>query len=155
MTIRQALTTDIPQMQTVRNAVKENALSNPYLITDNDYKNYITNRGKGWVCEIGNNIVGFSIADVKGNNVWALFVHPEFDKQGIGRQLHDIMLNWYFTQTQTTIWLSTASHTRAERFYRKSGWLETGTHGKREIKFEMTFDNWLQQASSLSIQSFQ
>ena len=60
---------------------------------------FITKRGKGWVCEIDNQIVGFSIADLKENNIWALFVHPNYDKQGIGRHLHDLMLNWYFNQT--------------------------------------------------------
>ncbi|PTT75355.1 GNAT family N-acetyltransferase, partial [Chryseobacterium sp. HMWF001] len=32
--------------------------------------------------------------------------------------------------------------TRAEIFYRKSGWTENGVHGKNEIKFEMTYNNW-------------
>jgi GNAT superfamily N-acetyltransferase len=50
-------------------------------------------RGKGWVCEINNEIVGFSIADLKGNNIWALFLRPEFEKLGIGKRLHDIMLD--------------------------------------------------------------
>jgi hypothetical protein len=26
---------------------------------------------------------------------------------------------------------------------RKAGWKETGTHGRGEIKFEMTCDNWV------------
>jgi GNAT superfamily N-acetyltransferase len=103
---------------------------------------YITQRGKGWVCEVDDCIVGFAIADLKGNNIWALFIHPHFEKKGIGKQLHDTMLHWYFTQTNTKVWLSTSPHTRAESFYRKCGWKEVGTHGKDEIKFEMTFDDW-------------
>jgi hypothetical protein len=43
----------------------------------------MTNRGKGWVCEIDEKIVGFSIADLIGNNIWALFVMPGYDKRGI------------------------------------------------------------------------
>lgn len=99
MTFREANNTDIKQIQIVRNAVTENTLSDPGLVTDADCLEFITQRGKGWVCEIDNQIVGFSIADLKGNNIWALFVHPSYDKQGIGRQLHDLMLNWYFKQT--------------------------------------------------------
>jgi GNAT superfamily N-acetyltransferase len=87
-------------------------------------------------------IVGFSIADLRDHNIWALFVQPGFDKQGIGRQLHDVMLNWYFDQTQQTVWLGTAPGTRAESFYRKAGWKETGIHGKGEIKFEMGYRDW-------------
>ena len=52
------------------------------------------------------------------------------------------MLQWYFAQTHVTLWLGTSPGTRAESFYRNSGWREAGTHGKNEIKFEMTFDEW-------------
>jgi len=96
MTIRQARKEDIGQIQFVRNSAKENMLPDPGLVTDQDCEEYIFKKGKGWVCEIDNQIVGFSIVDLKENNVWALFVHPDFDKRGIGRKLHDIMLNWYF-----------------------------------------------------------
>lgn len=48
-------------------------------------------------------IVGFSIADLKENNIWALFVHPDFENLGIGRKLHDIMLDWYFEQNKDSV----------------------------------------------------
>ncbi len=142
MTFREAHKGDIKQIQIVRNSVTENILSNPELVTDADCLEFITERGKGWVCEINNQIVGFSIVDLKENNIWALFVHPNYEKQGIGRQLHDLMLDWYFNQTSKNVWLGTDQNTRAEIFYRKSGWTEIGIHGKGEIKFEMTFENW-------------
>ena len=107
---------------------------------DNECEEFLTVRGKGWVCEIENEIVGFSIVDLKDHNIWALFLRPEFEKKGIGRKLHDIMLDWYFEQTKTNVWLGTSPFTRAETFYRKAGWKEIGTHGKDEIKFEMTFE---------------
>lgn len=141
MLIREAKINDIKQIQIVRNAVKENALSNPNLATDEDCRIFFTERGKGWVCEMNDRIAGFSIADLEGRNIWALFVHPGFDKQGIGRQLHDIMLDWYFEQTQEAVWLRTAPGTRSEAFYRKVGWQETGTHGKGEIKFQMSYSD--------------
>jgi len=143
MKIREANIDDIKEIQLVRNAVKENTLSNPNLVTDEDCRIFLTERGKGWVCEIDNQIVGFSIADIQDHNIWALFVNPDFDKKGIGRQLHDIMLNWYFSQTKETVWLGTSPNTRAETFYRKSGWKENGTHGNGEIKFEMTYNDWV------------
>lgn len=117
-------------------------LSNPALVSDADCEEFITRRGKGWVCEIDGLIVGFSIADLQEHNVWALFVHPDHDRKGIGRRLHDDMIDWYFTQTTTPIWLGTAPGTRAESFYRKAGWTETGMHGKGEIKFEMKAPEW-------------
>lgn len=142
MIIREARVEDIPQIQVVRNSVKENTLSNPDLVTDKDCEEFITERGKGWVCEIDGKITGFSIVDLKDNNIWALFVDPDFEKKGIGKKLHDIILDWYFTQTKKNVWLGTSPNTRAEIFYRKSGWNEIGIHGKNEIKFEMTFENW-------------
>ncbi|EJL68385.1 GNAT family N-acetyltransferase [Chryseobacterium populi] len=142
MIIREAKKEDILQIQLVRNSVKENMLSDPSLVTDRDCEEFLFERGKGWVCEIDHRIAGFSIVDLKENNIWALFLHPDFEKQGIGRKLHDNMLDWYFSQTKDTVWLGTAPGTRAETFYRKSGWIETGTHGKGEIKFEMQYIHW-------------
>lgn len=142
MFIREALTSDIFQMQTVRNAVKENVLSDPALVPDKDYEIYMTVRGKGWVCVIEDEVVGFAFADLKDNNVWALFIKPEYEGKGIGKQLHNIMLDWYFDQTKDTIWLGTAFNTRAETFYRMQGWREAGTHGPKEVKFEMRFEEW-------------
>ncbi|WP_431609462.1 GNAT family N-acetyltransferase [Chryseobacterium sp. 'Rf worker isolate 10'] len=140
--IREARQEDIAQIQIVRNSVKENTLSDPGLVTDKDCEEFLFQRGKGWICEIEDQIVGFSIADLKENNIWALFVHSDFENHGIGRKLHDIMLDWYFEQNKDSVWLSTSPGTRAEIFYRKSGWKEVGTHGKGEIKFEMTSENW-------------
>ncbi|MBL0026997.1 MAG: GNAT family N-acetyltransferase [Saprospiraceae bacterium] len=142
MIIREAQIDDINQIQIVRNSVIENTLSAPNLVTDEDCKEFMTVRGKGWVCEIDNQIVGFAIADLKEKNIWALFLNPKFEKKGIGQLLHKTMLDWYFTQTRDTVWLGTAFNTRAEKFYRKAGWTEVGTNGTKEIKFEMTFDDW-------------
>lgn len=142
MIFREALITDIPQIQVVRNAVTENTLSDPALVPDKDIEDYIVNRGKGWVGEIDKTIVGFAIVSVTDNNVWALFIQPGYDKMGMGKKLHDIMMDWYFEQTDATIWLSTGPGTRAEQFYRKAGWLEVGIYGKGEIKFEMTAAQW-------------
>ena len=63
-------------------------------------------------------------------------------KKGIGKKLHDMMLEWYFSKTKEKVWLGTAPNTRAEMFYRMCGWKEVGKHGKGEIKFEMNFDNF-------------
>ncbi len=147
MTVREARPGDIPQIQVVRNSVRENTLSNPALVTDDDCKEFITARGKGWVCEVDEQVVGFSIVDNREHNIWALFVAPAFEKKGIGKQLHDTMLDWYFNQTKTTVWLGTAPGTRAEGFYRVAGWQEAGMHGEKEVKFEMTWAHWQERRS--------
>jgi GNAT superfamily N-acetyltransferase len=143
MIFREAQITDISQIQVVRHAVKENRLSDPSLVPDHDVKEFITNRGKGWVCEIEGTIVGFAIADLVKNNIWALFIHPDFEARGIGKKLHQMMMDWYFVQTNEKVWLGTDPNSRAERFYRLQGWKEVGVHGKGEIKFEMNYEDWM------------
>ena len=143
MAFREATLHDIPQIQNVRSAVKENVMSDPGFVTDKDCADYLVNRGKGWVCESNNKIVGFAIADLADNNIWALFVVPQFEGRGIGRKLHDLMLDWYLSSGKKMVWLGTAPNTRAAGFYRKAGWAETAIHGKGEIKFEMQSAEWL------------
>lgn len=143
MLIREAIIEDIQQIQIVRNAVNENTLSNPNLVTDKDCEEFITQRGKGWVCIVNDQLVGFAIVDLKENNIWALFLLPSFEGKGIGQALHNTMLSWYFSITKENVWLGTEFNTRAESFYRKAGWKEVGTHGNREIKFEMTYKDWM------------
>ena len=142
MIFREATNNDIEKMHAVRIAVTENPLPDPEMISPAEYDQFINFRGKGWVCESGNIVFGFAIVDLMKNNVWALFVHPGFEHKGIGKRLHDVMLNWYFTQTNQTIWLGTAPKTRAENFYRKAGWRETGKRLNGEIKFEMSLEDW-------------
>lgn len=142
VTFREARLDDIGAMATVRNSVKENVLSDPGRVTEQDYISYLSRSGRGWVAVVNGAVAGFSIADLEGHNIWALFVRPDCEGAGIGRGLHQLMLDWYFTQTKETVWLGTAPGTRAERFYRQAGWTETGLHGKDEIKFEMTYADW-------------
>ena len=142
MIFREAQVEDIQQIQVVRHAVKENVLSNPALVSDKDCEEYLTVRGKGWVCENEKKIVGFAIADLKDHNIWALFVLPEFAGKGIGKSLHNIMLEWYFTQTKERVWLSTAPNTKAEKFYKMQGWRDIGKTANGEVRFEMAWEEW-------------
>ncbi|HZH94747.1 MAG TPA: GNAT family N-acetyltransferase [Flavisolibacter sp.] len=142
MIFREAQIEDIERMQVVRRLVKENVLSNPGLVTNEDCKEYITRRGKGWVCEVESVVVGFAIADLTTNSIWALFVQPDQEEKGIGKKLHHLMLDWYFAQTKKTVWLTTAPATKAEFFYRRRGWEEQGYTAGGEIKFELSFKKW-------------
>lgn len=142
MIFRQATTADIPELMRVRMAVKENRLSNPGLVTAKDCEDYLVNRGRGWVCERGNRVLGFAIVDLLDHSVWALFVEQGYEGKGIGRKLHDDMLNWYFSKTGNTIWLTTGAHTRAATFYLKAGWWQTGIKPNGELKFEMRKEEW-------------
>ena len=142
MAIRFATVEDIPQLQYIRGAVKENVLNNPLLVSYNDYVSLLTENGKGWVYQLQNAIAGFAMVDIQKNNIWALFVDPDHEQKGIGRMLHDEMLSWYFQNHQPPLWLTTAMGTRAEQFYRLSGWEQIGINASNEIIFEITPEVW-------------
>jgi len=141
MKIRVATPADIKDLFTVRMSVKENVLVNTALVTDEICGHYLTERGKGWACELGGGIAGFAIADVQEDSIWALFVRPEYEGMGIGKALHDTMLDWYFATGKQKVWLTTAPETRAEQFYRAAGWHETGRKNG-EIIFELLAAQW-------------
>ncbi|HEY0679055.1 MAG TPA: GNAT family N-acetyltransferase [Chitinophagaceae bacterium] len=142
MTFREAQLSDIKQLYEVRLSVKENVLPDPGFITEREYEKYLTHFGKGWLCEIDGQVAGFAIIGLSQRNVWALFVRPEHEGKGIGRKLHDIMLEWYFNQTNETVWLGTGPNTRAEIFYRAAGWKETAKRPNGELKFELSSEDW-------------
>jgi GNAT superfamily N-acetyltransferase len=142
MVFREATLADIPALFEVRYAVTENVLRNRALVTTESTADYLTRRGKGWLCEVEGQVVGFAIADLQDYSIWALFVRPEFVGCGIGKQLHHLMLAWYFAQTSETVSLSTAPGTRAEEFYRRHGWQQTGHTSSGEVRFEMTQEQW-------------
>ena len=104
MVARVAAIEDIPQIQLVRNAGKKNTFSNPSLLSDADCVEFMTIRGKRTGCEVSERVVGFPTGDLQENNVWVLFVLPEFEMQSMGWKLHDILLDWNFQQTQHLFW---------------------------------------------------
>ena len=127
---REATPGDILQIQIVRHSVKENVLSNPLLVTDDDCREYIIQRGKGWVCEVNQQIIAFAIADLVENSIWALFVHPDHAGKGIGKQHHTIMLDWYFSNTNKKVWLSTAPRYESGNFLPLE-WMDRSRHHKK------------------------
>jgi hypothetical protein len=142
MQLREARIEDIPALHIVRMAVKENVLNNPALVTEAEYKKFLTTDGKGWLFEEDGKVLGFAIIDTTGNSIWALFVDPAHERRNIGRTLHDTMLDWHFEKSDKKLWLSTAMDTRAEAFYKKAGWIITQILKTRELKFEMSKENW-------------
>lgn len=138
MIFRRATEADIDGMSRVRMAVQENRLSDPLRVTHAMYREMLLEKGAGWVCEAQGEVAGFAIVDLSCSNIWALFVDPLYEKKGIGRQLHDLMVSWSFAVGQSRLWLSTDPGTRAEVFYRKAGWGEAGTEQSGEIRFELS-----------------
>lgn len=140
--IRIAAEADIAEMHRIRLAVRENRLADPSAVQADDYRRMLAEHGRGWVAETEGRLVGFAVGDRTRGNVWALFVHPEFEGHGAGRMLHDAMMDWFFAQGAGSVWLSTDPGTRAEAFYRAAGWRPAGEyHG--EARYELSRQDWL------------
>lgn len=135
MTIREANTEDIPGLIEVRGAVRENILSS--VIPVERIVAGLEVRGKGWVAEEGEHIVGFSMADLEESMIWALFLLPDWEGRGIGRALLQQAVDWLWSQGCKSIWLTTAPGSRAEGFYAHLGWAATGLTDKGEVRFEL------------------
>lgn len=134
--IRQATAADATAMHRVRLSVTENRLVSVAL-TDHDYIEAIQAAGRGWVAEVDGVVVGFAVGNGQTGNIWALFVEPEYEGRGYGRQLHDVMVAWLWEQGHDRLWLSTDSSTRAERFYQRARWQRAGAAGDGEVRFEL------------------
>lgn len=141
--IRPATERDIADMHRVRTSVRENRLSDPARVQPGDYREMLSERGRGWVAEVDGSIVGFAVADRSRANVWALFVDPAFEGRGLGRRLHDVLLEWLFASSLDRVWLTTSPGTRAERFYRSAGWQVAGPEDDGEIRLEHSRELWL------------
>ena len=136
--IRTATLADIPAMHKVRRSVRENRLGDPTRITEDSYRPFIE-AGPIWVA-LGTDeeVIGFSAVDQAAKSIWALFVDPGHEGTGIGRALHDIMLDWALQHGMQTLWLETAPGTRAERFYISAGWQKKPASCTTETRFEKT-----------------
>jgi GNAT superfamily N-acetyltransferase len=141
MDIRVAIAANIPEMHRVRMSVRENILSDASRIRIEHYRQMLDEQGRGWVCEADGRIVGFAVADLVRQNLWALFVEPGYEGRGIGRRLHEAALDWLFESGATAIWLNTSPDTRAERFYTTADWQYAGREPNGEIRFEMVYEN--------------
>jgi GNAT superfamily N-acetyltransferase len=134
--IEPALLADIPAMHAVRLAVRENRLNDPARVTERSYVRYVE-AGSAWVAAgPDRTILGFVAADRGEASVWALFVHPDHEGTGVGKALHETLLDWARCQDLGRLRLTTAPGTRAEQFYLAAGWNKAGTSDSGELRFE-------------------
>lgn len=137
MRLSQASVSDIPGMHNVRLAVHGNKLAPTTRISESGYVAAVTDLGRGWVIKVEEQIVAFAVGYKSDGNIWALFVHPEYEGRGLGKELHEAMVSWLWEQGLDRLWLTTGPDTRAEGFYRKLGWQSCGLTPNGEIRFEL------------------
>lgn len=146
--LRQAMAADVTGMQQIRQAVRENRLVST-VISDDQVREAIERTGRGWVVEISGQVVAFAIANMDDGNIWALFVHPEHERRGYGRSLHDTMIAWLWTKGHERLWLTTQPGTRAQRFYESAGWTLAGRAAHGEVRYELDAPSFVDLRTSL------
>ncbi len=133
--MRRAVAGDIDRLIQIRGAVRENRLRDPASVTREDYRRFVS-AGLVWVAEVAGRPVGFSAGDPRDGTIWALFVDPEGEGQGLGARLLDKACADLKASGFHTVWLSTDPDTRAARLYRKLGWSDQGLLPDGEVRFE-------------------
>ena len=119
---RRAVHADIPAMSRIRLSVTENMLSDPSRVTTAMYEDYLEAAGRGWVAELGGEIVAFCYAARSDGSIWALFVRPGNEGQGLAKCLLGLAVAWIAELGHASARLETGAHTRADRFYAMQGW---------------------------------
>ena len=125
ITIRDAAETDIPAIFEVRTSVRENRLSTEQMaamgITHQTILEALHQEPCIWVAAYQDLVVGFAMGKAEDACLFALFVRPEWEGQGIGRRLMARAEAFLFERSPS-IWLHTNGMSRAAGFYERLGW---------------------------------
>jgi GNAT superfamily N-acetyltransferase len=139
--IREATVADVPAMFHVRTSVVENAMTWEQLaargITPASVAAALMTDHKAWVAERGDDVIGFVVANDSDGSIFALFVRPAEEGQGVGTRLLDFAVQWLRARGRTAISLSTGPGTRAAAFYARRGWRDVRIEPGGEVRFEL------------------
>ena len=134
-TYRRATVQDIPRVMEIRFAVQENRLHDPTSVTPADCEAFIA-RGLIWVAEEQGRVIGFSAGNDRDGTIWALFVDPVAQGRGLGADLLALACRDLAAKGYATARLTTDPGTRADRFYRRNGWMDRGLDATGAVRFE-------------------
>ena len=144
--LRPATVDDVEELFDVRCSVSENHQSREQLaaigITSVSVKemiaggDYVTT-----VAEVDGRAAGFTMAQISRGYIFACFVRPEYEGQGIGRMLMRAAEDGLRAAGLQRAWLATGAdpQLRAVGFYRHLGWLEDGVLKDGQLRFSKNF----------------
>jgi GNAT superfamily N-acetyltransferase len=148
LTYRPATAHDIPECITLRGNTRENAVSATRLaelgITTATWAAQVkANLLPGTVCQSNGKIAGYCFGDAQTGEVVVLALLPEYENQGIGKQLLHNVMDTLQTHGHSRLFLGCASdpRVRSHGFYRHLGWRPTGTadsHGDEVLEYICT-----------------
>ena len=127
MIFREIKESDLDELLIVRSSTDENRLTieelNNLGINSKTTSEKMQHDLKGWLCEVDNRIVGFSMGFAETGEMWVIAVLPDYIQKGIGTNLLSRIEKFLF-QHNEEIWLTTDIDTnlRAYSFYKSNGW---------------------------------
>ncbi len=138
--IRPATKEDVAAILEVRFSVRENVITPSRLqelgINEESLAEGLEKDYSGYCAEQDGRIVGFSMADRSVGSIFALFVRPEVEGQGLGTRLLAAAMRDLWASGHARIILSTEPQTRAFQFYVRHGWRHVGYTSDGEAKLE-------------------
>jgi hypothetical protein len=133
---------DIPEMMDVRLLAQQNTLRASPEQDAARYRFQLNAGENGWICRVGGFLRGFAIIDTGTRQLSAVFVHPYFKRDGIGRYLHNAAVDRLFAQNNAPIQVVTEPGTDAERFFRKAGWRLVAENEHGDYLYELMSEIW-------------
>src|SRR6202048_1809141 len=85
--IRKATRADHPRISEIRLSVRESCLSKSKYDLVEAVADWIFDNSTFWAWEEDGAVQGFSAADPRDGTIFALFVHPSYERRGIGLAL--------------------------------------------------------------------
>jgi GNAT superfamily N-acetyltransferase len=141
MLIRLATPRDVETLFDVRTSVTQNHQSREELagigITPSSIVEMLNTCCRAWIAEEEGQALAFSMADAEQGTVFAMFVRPDHERRGLGRQLMNQAEDWLFDSGWEEIWLLTGSDPglRAVGFYHYLCWMPVGQQADGQTKY--------------------
>ena len=145
MLIRVAHQSDIETLFNIRTSVKENYQSREEIarlgITHESVAQMLATDCRAWIAEIEGKAIAFSFANKTEKTIFGIFVLPDFEDRGAGRQLMEAAENWLWSNNIHAIELITGNdpNLRAYGFYVHLGWTPVGVEQDGLFQGEMKF----------------
>jgi GNAT superfamily N-acetyltransferase len=92
----------------------------------------------GWVEVHDNEIRGFSMADRRDGQIFALFTKLDREGNGVGTRLLDVATRWLADQGCDEAWLTTDAASTAARFYANRGWRRGEMKDHEDVYFRLS-----------------
>ena len=145
MLVRIAQQDDVETLFEIRTSVIENYQSREEIaalgITPASVAQMLQTDCCAWIAELDDQPIGFSLANKTEETIVGMFVLPDFEGRGAGRQLMQAAEGWLWASGIQQIWLVTGNDPtlRAYGFYLHLGWHPVGVEADGNFAGEMKF----------------